>query len=126
MSEPGDDRHLVLWDGECGMCRRFAAWGQAHDRDGRLRFVPYQEAPTPPMSPELALACEKAMHVVRSDGRLLRGGRATLFILHELGWRVSTRILGLPPFIWIVELAYGVMARNRHVFSRFLFRREIG
>jgi predicted DCC family thiol-disulfide oxidoreductase YuxK len=108
------------------MCRRFAAWGRAHDRAGRLRFVPYQEAATPPMSPELALACEKAMHVVRADGGLLRAGRATLFILHELGWRISARILGAPPLIWFFELGYWVVARNRHLFSRLMFRREIG
>ncbi|MBW2230001.1 MAG: DUF393 domain-containing protein [Deltaproteobacteria bacterium] len=126
MQEVAEARHSVLWDGECGMCRRFAAWGERKDSGGRLCFIPYQEAPSPPMTPELAEACAIAMHVVCKDGTLLRAGRATLFILNELGWRWTARILGRPPLIGLVEFGYGVVARNRHVISRFLFRREPG
>jgi predicted DCC family thiol-disulfide oxidoreductase YuxK len=118
--------HLVLWDGECGMCRRFASWGESRDKARRLRFVPFQDAPSPPMTPELAEACAIAMHVACADGGMLRAGRATLFILNELGWHWTSRILGRPPLIWLVEIGYRVVARNRQVFSRVLFRREPG
>jgi predicted DCC family thiol-disulfide oxidoreductase YuxK len=86
--------------------------------------LPYQEAPSPPMTPALHEACARAVHVVKSDGTLLRAGRATLFILEQIGWGWFARVLSWPPFIWIVELVYSLVANNRRFFSRFLFRDE--
>jgi len=74
------------------------------------------------MTPALAAACADAVHVVTADGRVLRAGRAVLFVLEQLGWPV--RLLALPPLIWPIEWLYRVVARNRAFFSRFLFRRE--
>jgi hypothetical protein len=64
------------------------------------------------------------MHVIQADGTLLRAGRASLFILEELGWGWVARLLALPPLIWLVELGYWIVASNRAFFSRFMFRRE--
>ena len=74
------------------------------------------------MTPELAVACERAAHVVTVDGRILRAGRASVFILGELGWRRAAWVLAKPPFIWAVELGYWTVARNRTLFSRLLSR----
>ena len=74
------------------------------------------------MTPELAVACERAVHVICSDGRVLRGGRAILYILSELGWRRSAVFFSLRPNIWLVEIIYSIVASNRKIFSRFLFR----
>jgi hypothetical protein len=76
------------------------------------------------MTPALYAACERAVHVVRSDGTVLRAGRATLFILEKIGWGWAARLLLLPPFVWCVELGYALVARNRPFFSRFLFTKE--
>ncbi len=76
------------------------------------------------MTPALYAACEHAVHVVKADGTILRGGRATLFILEHLGWGRIARVLALPPFIWLVELGYRIVAKNRPFFARFLFRNE--
>ena len=84
--------------------------------------MPYQEAPSPPMTPELARACERAAHVILSDGGVLKAGRAALYVFAQLGFPRTARILGWVPFIWGVELAYYIVARNRRFFSRFLFR----
>jgi predicted DCC family thiol-disulfide oxidoreductase YuxK len=118
------ERNLVIWDGECGFCRRCVAWIQRHDDGGRFECRPYQEVGLPLMTPELEAACEQAVHVVAPDGTTLRAGRAILFIFGELGWRTSCRILSLPPLVWLVEAVYWVVARNRYFFSRLLFRRE--
>jgi predicted DCC family thiol-disulfide oxidoreductase YuxK len=75
------------------------------------------------MTPALSEACVDAVHVIRADGTILRAGRASLFIASELGWRRSSWILGLPPFIWFVELAYAFVARNRAFVSRYAFRK---
>ena len=73
------------------------------------------------MTPELRAACQRAMHVVTSEGEVLRAGRASLFILKETGNRRLAAILGLPPFVWAVELAYRIVARNRSQLSWLIF-----
>jgi predicted DCC family thiol-disulfide oxidoreductase YuxK len=86
--------------------------------------VPFQEAPSPPMTPELLASCETAIHVVTSNNRTLRAGRATLFILANIGYGWLARPLMLPPFVWLAELGYRIVAANRPFFARFLFKRE--
>ena len=116
------DRHLVLWDGNCGLCRRAVDWCVAKDVAGRLQFVAYQEAPSPPMDTALEAACTRAVQVLARDGRRLRAGRATLFVLRELGWHRLSAWGGVPPLVWGVELLYALVAGNRMFFSRYLFR----
>jgi predicted DCC family thiol-disulfide oxidoreductase YuxK len=114
------DRHLLLWDGECGFCRRCVRWMRERDRAGLFETVPYQELSSPPMTPDLAQACARAVHVFTRDGARLRGGRAVLFVTEQLGWRRTSRVLGLPPLVWLVELGYRLVARNRRLVSRLL------
>jgi hypothetical protein len=90
----------------------------------RLKVVPYQEAPSPPMTRDLREACARAIHVVRADGRVLRAGRACLHIFDRIGYRLTARVCGLPPLVWAVELGYWIVASNRSFFARFLFTRE--
>jgi predicted DCC family thiol-disulfide oxidoreductase YuxK len=115
--------HLVLWDGDCGFCGRAVAWLQQKDQEHRFEFLRYQDAPSPPMTPELFRACSKAVHVIERDGPILKGGRAMLFILEKEGVGPIARFLAFPPFIWLVELGYYFVAGNRSMFSRFFFRR---
>jgi predicted DCC family thiol-disulfide oxidoreductase YuxK len=95
------------------------------DRRRRFKIVPYQEAPSPPMTPELHAACEHAVHVVRHNGEVLRAGRAALHVLHYLGWPRTMTLLSLPPFVWLVEMAYAAVAEHRPFFARFLFTRDV-
>lgn len=105
-----------------------AVWVRRRDTDHEFDQVAYQDAlrviPSPPLTPALLEACERAVHVINSDGNVLRAGRATLFILERTGWGygILPRVLARPPFIWFTELGYAMVARNRSFFSRFLFR----
>ena len=76
------------------------------------------------MTPELAAACAQAVHVISSDGKTLRAGRAVLFVMDKLGWRVFARLLALPPMLWIVEFTYRIVANNRPFFARYFFRHD--
>ena len=91
---------------------------------GHFDPQPYQNVPNPPMTPEFTIACENAVHVICNDGRILRAGRAILYILSELGWRRTAGFFSLRPNIWLVEFLYWIIASNRSFFSRFLFRRR--
>lgn len=113
---------LVLWDGDCGFCARSVEWARRRDTEGRLCFVPYQRVPSPPMTPELARACAQAVHVITPDRRVLRAGRASLYVLERAGWTWRARILGVPPLVWLVELGYRLVAANRDLAGRLLFR----
>src|SRR5262245_65198387 len=113
-------RHLLLWDGKCGFCRRSIDWVRRHDRLGRFEIIPFQDAPSPPMTPELRDACKRAAHVITSEGRVLRAGRASMFVLRETGHPLLGRIFAMPPLVWLVELGYIIVARNRSGFSWIL------
>lgn len=111
----------LLWDGECGFCRRMVRWVVRRDRRGSFRAVPYQEAPSPPITPALRAACAEAVHVVRPDGEILRAGRACLYILERLGWGAS-RLLARSPWIGAVELGYRLLVRHRGPLGRLATR----
>ena len=76
------------------------------------------------MTPELAAANKRAMHVLCRDGRLLRAGRASLYIFSGLGWVRTAAICSMPPIIWFVEIGYRVVVSNRVFFDRLLFSRD--
>lgn len=116
-------QHWVLWDGDCGFCRRCVEWLTVRDARQVFHPVAYQAAPSPPMTPELFAGCAQAVHVVTSDGKVLRGGRAALFLLDQIGWGWLARPLSLPPLVWAVEIAYRIVATHRQFFSRLLFPR---
>ena len=114
---------LLLWDGECNFCRRSVEWAERRDEGHAFRAIPYQQAPSPPMTPELRVACARAVHVLTPDGEVLRAGRACLWVLQRIGYPVLARVFALPPLVWVVEVGYWLVARNRGFASRVLFRR---
>ena len=114
---------LLLWDGDCDFCRRSVAWAERRDGGHAFRATAYQQAPSPPMTPELREACSGAVHVLTPEGKVLRAGRACLWVLERIGYPVLARLLALPPLVWAVELGYWLIARNRRLASRVLFRR---
>ena len=112
-------KHLVLWDGECGFCRRSVQWLQKQDRYNALKFQPNQEAD---ISEELRRSCQNAVHILKSDGEILKGGRAILFCGRFTRWHQLARIGQWPIFLPLVELGYALIAKNRLLFSKILFR----
>lgn len=75
------------------------------------------------MTPLLQQQCSAALHVVCPDGTLLRAGYGVLYVLRALGWWWVAPLMW-PPMRWGVDAAYGVVARNRRLFARFIFRSE--
>jgi hypothetical protein len=76
------------------------------------------------MTDALAARCARAVHVITPEGSVLRAGRATLYVLDRIGWHAVARAASLPPFVWMVELGYWLVARTRGLASRVLFRRH--
>lgn len=122
MNERRPDQAWVFWDGTCGFCRHAVAWVKRRDQHDRLFLVPYQRAPYPPMTEDLARRCERAIHVITPNGTVLSSGRASLYILDAVGWHCFSALFSKRPLVWLVEAAYWLVASNRQWFSRFFFR----
>ena len=77
------------------------------------------------MTPELYKACKRAAHVITAEGRIIKAGRAGMFILEAIGYpRWLIRPFTWPPLVWFTELGYRLIAENRGFFSKFLFTQE--
>ena len=114
-------RHLVLWDGDCGFCRRSVAWLASQDKRGALEFKPYQSVA---LAPSLKEACKSAVHVIKTDGTVIKAGRAMMFcgtFTRFSGW---ARIALWPIFLPFIEIGYKFIAANRMLMSKFLFKCE--
>lgn len=75
------------------------------------------------MTPQLYEACKRAVHIITPEGRVIKAGRAGMFILEEIGYpKWLVRPLTWPPLVWFTELGYRLIADNRGVFSKFMFR----
>ena len=114
-------RHLVLWDGDCGFCRRSVEWLAAQDKRGALEFKPYQSVA---LAPSLAESCSHAVHVIKADGTVIKAGRAMMFcgtFTRFSGW---ARIAMWPIFLPFIEIGYKFIAANRMLMSKFLFKCE--
>ncbi|MCS7273460.1 MAG: DUF393 domain-containing protein [Fimbriimonadales bacterium] len=120
MATPKDAHHWLLWDGACGFCAWVVAQVRRRDTQGRFRIVPFQSAP-PELVQQVSLeSLQRALHVITADGRILRAGRAVLFIGEQLGYGWLTRPLSVPPLVWLVEGVYWLIARVRGKLSQWL------
>lgn len=114
-------QHVLLYDGECDLCRQWATWLTLRDTRRRFRICPWQVVTGPPMTPLLRIQAQRAVQVVTSGGQRLSGGRAILFALQEIGWHPAiVAMLRRRPFVWPVDLGYRIVAANRSRLSRFL------
>lgn len=112
-------RPLLLFDGDCGFCRLWIErWRDAYG--ARVDFTPAQEAGA--RFPEIpAEKFNEAVQLIETDGSVHSGAPAVL----------RTRALGkgrrdfalfayesLPGVAPVTEMAYGLVARHRPLFSR--------
>jgi predicted DCC family thiol-disulfide oxidoreductase YuxK len=111
-------RHLVLWDGDCGFCRRCVNLLARLELFGALEFEPYQAAD---ISEDLRRACSQAVHVVKRDGEILRGAEAILFCCRFTHFHKLARLLEWRIFRPFLDMAYDLVARHRAFFSRLLY-----
>jgi predicted DCC family thiol-disulfide oxidoreductase YuxK len=112
-------RPVLLYDGECALCRAWVARIRRWDRHDRIELLPASERTHRSDLPDLPDdAVNAAMHLVLPDGRVFAGGRAIPELLRRLpGGGVPRLLFHVPGVPWIAGLAYGWVARRRHRFG---------
>ena len=113
------DRPCLVWDGDCGFCRRSVR----HLRlwlGEKVVVEPYQTAharfPAIPVE-----AFREAVHLVEPDGRVSRGAEAVLRTLAHGGESLPLAAYRrLPGFAALSEWGYRQVASHRPLFSRLL------
>ncbi len=77
------------------------------------------------MTSQLYEACRQAAHVITSDGRIISAGKAGMFVMEAVGYpRWLIRPFTWPPLVWLTEVGYKIVAKNRPFFSRIMFKGE--
>ena len=111
-------RAVLIYDGECSMCRASALWllrraeaGGARDLEILPCRSPVRRQRFPSMTDE---ACMQAMQLVLPDGHVLAGADAVPEILRRIPrWRWVAALFDLPRARPFARRVYTWIARNR-------------
>lgn len=119
----------MIFDGDCGFCRRWIArWKQL--TGDRVRYFPFQDPHIASAFPELPLEqFQRAVQLIEPDGSVFGGAEAVVRALAhapEKRWllRAYEHVPGFAP---VTEWTYRLIARHRPaaaVVTRILWGRE--
>ena len=112
--------HLLLYDGVCGLCNRLVRFVLDRDRRGQFRFAALQSA----MSKDLLKKYGRdpsdldTFYAILDYGlpteRILRKGRAGIFVLRRLGGIWSPAVLASPLPDVLLDFVYDNIANRRY------------
>jgi predicted DCC family thiol-disulfide oxidoreductase YuxK len=114
------NQHIVLYDDECPMCTfqmKVLSW---LDWFHALALVPLSDPRAQEIAPQLTREdLMEAIHCVTPERKIYRGARAIRFVGMRLPLLVPVALfLWLPGVIWIAEIVYRWVSRNRLLLSR--------
>ena len=119
MNEPRTT-HIVLYDGDCSLCTfqmRVITW---LDWFNAVSLLPIADPRAATLAPQLTREdLLEAIHCLTRDGKIHRGARCLRFI----GLRMPLAfpfalLLWIPGVIYLAEIGYRWISRNRHLLSR--------
>ena len=113
-------KHIVLYDDGCPMCTfqmKVLSW---LDWFHALALVPLSDPRAQEIAPQLTREdLLEAIHCVTPQRRIYRGARAIRFAGMRLPLLVPVALfLWLPGVIWLAEIIYNWVSRNRLLISR--------
>src|SRR5271170_4725352 len=125
MQMPATSKALLLFDGECGVCRRIARWVQD---SGETSIIERPIGDDPEalrlLNPDLDIWDAYAtIHLLMPDGSMKLGGEAVAEVLRNLPdtewftWTFAISVFGVRPFQAILNLAYTILADVRPLFG---------
>jgi predicted DCC family thiol-disulfide oxidoreductase YuxK len=122
---------LLLYNDECGVCRRIARWVQksAYRKSGESPMVVERPIGNDPealhaIDPDLDIWDAYAtIHLLMPDGSMKLGGEAVAEVLRRLpnarwfAWSFAVSLFGFRPFQLILNVAYAILADVRPLFG---------
>lgn len=125
--DSSETRPVLIYDGRCGLCATWVDYSRQRTGE-RVRYAPSQEAGSefPEISAE---EFKRSVWLVYPDGSRASGAEAVFGLMAQMPGKAWPLWLyrHVPGFSFFSEAAYGVVARNRNVFSRvarILWRRN--
>ncbi len=112
--------NIVLFDDECSMCTfqsRVITW---LDWFNTVSLMPISSARVPEIAPRLTRTdLNEAIHCVAPNGTIQRGARCIrhISLRMPLAFPIAL-VLWFPGLIYIAEIFYRWISRNRHLISR--------
>jgi len=107
-------RPLLVFDGDCALCRNWVARVRKLDRDGRIDAVPLRDSEATRRTGRDTTALSKAVHFVRPDGGVTEGATALRDVLRYLrGGRLVAWAFALPGAMWVADRVYAGVAARR-------------
>jgi predicted DCC family thiol-disulfide oxidoreductase YuxK len=120
-SRPELTAPTLIYDGECGICRRSVELLQRWDREQVLRFVPFQDTAA---VARFGIALPKlaaAMHLILPGGRVYPGADAIPRLLELFpGKRRLAPLFRVPGVLPLARRIYAWIAIRRHCLVRGL------
>lgn len=104
----------LIYDGECGFCRRWVARVRRWDRRRLIAWVPHQASDLEARFPGVSrAACTQRIHLVDAGGRVYAGAAAGREVLRRLphGWLWALPFQ-LPGALRVAEPVYAWIARR--------------
>lgn len=109
-------KHLVFYDGNCGLCDYVVQFLLQHDKKGKFVFAPLQGETADQLLE--GISREDSLVLIEnyktSQKKTYLFGQAALRILWLLGggWKILGWLNFLPPFLY--NWAYSLVAKNRY------------
>ncbi|MEE9161865.1 MAG: DCC1-like thiol-disulfide oxidoreductase family protein [Candidatus Neomarinimicrobiota bacterium] len=116
---PAARPYALIFDGDCGLCRRYAAWMGQRDHRRLIQAQPYQSAQ---LEGRQSARARRTILLIHPDGSWQERSRAFFQGLVLTGWGFSHWVMR-PPFVDLGDLVYCWVARHRRRVSQFLLSR---
>ena len=110
------DIPVLIYDGECVVCRKTVEWIRARMAPDAFEFLSCHADELAQRFPSIEKsACLQAMHLVLPDGRVSIGERAVPDILRRLPrYRWCAPLFALPGAGLLSRIVYRRIAKHRH------------
>ena len=125
MQTPEQGKPILLFNDECGVCRRIARWVRMSGETSIIERPIGDDADAlRSLNPDLDIWDAYAtIHLLMPDGSMKLGGEAVADVLRSLPetrwftWSFAVSIFGFRPFQALLNLAYTILADVRPVFG---------
>lgn len=118
-----DDRPVIVFDGHCVLCSRFARFVMRHDKAARYRLLPAQTPLGDAIYRHYGLdPADYQTNILIENGRAFFRSEGSIRMFEGLGWpwRLAAMFRVLPPPLR--DALYALVARNR---LRWFGRQEV-